>query len=65
MVSCQVQTGVLQVVKANAPNELVYQLSYADERDSDSGFKVQRYICNSSFIYRHTTDINVLYHIYV
>ena len=65
MVSCQVQTVVHQVVKANAPNERVYQLSYADQRDSDSGFKLLRYICNSSFICRHTRDINVLYNLSV
>ena len=35
MVSCQVRTGVLPIVKVKPPNERVYQLIYADQRDSD------------------------------
>ena len=40
MVLCQVQTGVLPIIKSNAPNEHIYQLSYGDQRDSATGFKV-------------------------
>ena len=40
MASCQVRTGVVRNVKTNAPNERVYQLSPADQRDSGPGFKL-------------------------
>ena len=46
MVSCQVRTGFLPTVKLNAPNERVYQLSHADQRNYCTGFKVLRYIYN-------------------
>ena len=63
MVLCQVGTGVPPIVKLNAPNEHVYQLSHGDQRDYCTGFKVLRKIYDSSFIHRHTSDINGLYNI--
>ena len=47
--------------KSEQNNERFYQLRYAVQRDSGLRFNVLCSICNSSFIQRHTTDINVLY----
>ena len=48
MASCQVQTGVLPIVKSNAHNERVYQLSYADQRGSRPGYV--NFTTNPSYI---------------
>ena len=48
MVLCQVRTGVLLTVKAKAPNEHVYQLSYADGQQT-SKIQVPDLKCNIKF----------------
>ena len=40
MVLCQVQNGVLPIVRAHANSERFYQLSYADQRYYEPGFNV-------------------------
>ena len=40
MVSYRVRTCVLSIIKVNAPNERIYQVSHDNNRESTPGFKV-------------------------